>query len=1170
MKDRIPKKPNRYKLLHMATGAEEQVYLERDDEPLVPGTPLNTATLMSDKVSALYGLSVNESTPSQALDKLADHIETVVNPGFETDPEAAYLPANEKVVYVDDTGGDTAAGTQSAPLKTLQKALAVLGADGGTVRIVSKVTFSLPVAPTTHGAVLIEGLTSASTLCISGTSYPCRGDTAFRGLTIKVTKNYTYINGMGYRLGILKGVKTVLADGVTSKLSIRGGGDACNPQSTHVAVFSGTWGTVYGGTSSTVSNPASIEKDTVVAIYGGDIGKVSGGNNVQANASMGTFGGRRFVLLNGVSTMVDNERDVLIQSSSGGYISGDLILHTGNVKCHIGHKDFVNGEKLRNIVMNGSFTVTHKLSVGTPEMPQRNLVVYTYGDMACEPYGSAEVGDNYKITAYGRITGEGIPTVSDETCRKVEYRASVVDDEYASGDVTLPAESPVWKWTATPLDGKTPLRARTVFGAFGLGKGSDGASLVISDYAELADIKVGDTLCDVNSGCVFTVATVGTVSVTVEIASRLPNERAWLYALGGEQTASAVIGGTDCEDMVLGDVVYDDTAFALYRCVAIGTQTVNGEQKLSASFVKIMDLPNSSNITLKGYRKRNYVPITETDSINTAFGKLEGRVAEIANAIFTANNKLVYTFSPDESETFSPPFNGTYDIYAVGGGGDGVGTKGGGGGGVGLLSSYTLTKGETYTITKTANGITLTDSAGSTIISATNGTNATASGVGTGGSASGVTGVTVYAGTAGSGKNGGSVSESLISHEAYVAGKDSDWYAAAYRTINYKGGAGIFGEQAGLPGYAKVQHTGSDIASGYQTYTYHYSFPVAASQTPPEGAGKGGECQKTSIPSRSWTSNRGMMDTYDDAVQYVEDYSGGIGGSGYGGGGSGAASSGGYAGKGARACVHIESVSLEVESTEDPDAGLMGDETGKFKKIGYTNDCDFVVSSSAGGKAAFELAIDSANDGDTILVMPGEYGGTGRLDITKNLNFLGVGMPEIKFSVNVGSAASGDAYTFYTANFNGFALTSVTVDADTNNYSGVSKANLYNCRITGSAGIAGTAANTLFAGGLTSVTFASSQYIYNCRILKFDFDMSASCVVEGCDITVKDTATGSITPTYGGIYRSCVVRLPSGVTAISGLDEITNCTFISSASVTVAARDGGTKSGNTLITAATV
>ena len=248
----------------------------------------------------------------------------------------------------------------------------------------------------------------------------------------------------------------------------------------------------------------------------------------------------------------------------------------------------------------------------------------------------------------------------------------------------------------------------------------------------------------------------------------------------------------------------------------------------------------------------------------------------------------------------------------------------------------------------------------------------------------------------------------------------------------------------------------------------------------------------------------------------------------------------------------------------------LGSGGGGFKKIGFTDDCDYKVTSASGGKTAFTNAINAAASGDTILVMPGEYGGTGRLDITKNLNFLGVGMPEIKFSVNVGSAVSGDAYTFYTANFNGFALTSVTVDVDMNNYSGASKINLYNCRVTGNASIGGTAVNTMFAGGLGSASFTCVQRIYNCRILKFDFDMSASCVVEGCDITVRNTATGSISPTYGGVYRNCIVRLPSAVTAIDNLAEITNCTFVSSASVTVAARDGGTKSGNTLITAATV
>lgn len=74
---------------------------------------------------------------------------------------------------------------------------------------------------------------------------------------------------------------------------------------------------------------------------------------------------------------------------------------------------------------------------------------------------------------------------------------------------------------------------------------------------------------------------------------------------------------------------------------------------------------------------------------------------------------------------------------------------------------------------------------------------------------------------------------------------------------------------------------------------------------------------------------------------------------------------------------------------------------GGYKKIGYTDDCDYKVSASSGGKAAFDAAISAASDGDTILVLAGDYGGSGTLTFKKNLTFVGIGKPVISFPITV-------------------------------------------------------------------------------------------------------------------------------------------------------------------------
>lgn len=72
---------------------------------------------------------------------------------------------------------------------------------------------------------------------------------------------------------------------------------------------------------------------------------------------------------------------------------------------------------------------------------------------------------------------------------------------------------------------------------------------------------------------------------------------------------------------------------------------------------------------------------------------------------------------------------------------------------------------------------------------------------------------------------------------------------------------------------------------------------------------------------------------------------------------------------------------------------------GGFKKIGYSDDCDYKVVSATSALAVFNTALAEANDGDTILIMPGTYAGSGEFLVNKNLTFVGFGNAVIKFDV---------------------------------------------------------------------------------------------------------------------------------------------------------------------------
>lgn len=67
MKDRVPKYPGRVYVTPENEGAPYYATVERADEPVEVGTPLNKATLLSDDVANLISLSGDQATVSEAL-----------------------------------------------------------------------------------------------------------------------------------------------------------------------------------------------------------------------------------------------------------------------------------------------------------------------------------------------------------------------------------------------------------------------------------------------------------------------------------------------------------------------------------------------------------------------------------------------------------------------------------------------------------------------------------------------------------------------------------------------------------------------------------------------------------------------------------------------------------------------------------------------------------------------------------------------------------------------------------------------------------------------------------------------------------------------------------------------------------------------------------------------
>ena len=67
MKDRVPKYPGRVYVTPENEGAPYYATIERADEPVEAGTPLNKATLLSDETAELYEKPTDTAVPDDNL-----------------------------------------------------------------------------------------------------------------------------------------------------------------------------------------------------------------------------------------------------------------------------------------------------------------------------------------------------------------------------------------------------------------------------------------------------------------------------------------------------------------------------------------------------------------------------------------------------------------------------------------------------------------------------------------------------------------------------------------------------------------------------------------------------------------------------------------------------------------------------------------------------------------------------------------------------------------------------------------------------------------------------------------------------------------------------------------------------------------------------------------------
>ena len=170
--------------------------------------------------------------------------------------------ASDKVIYVSDSGKDTAAGTSStAPKKTLASAYSALGKNGGTVVVCGTLTLANAdgfVFPSCDGEIKITSSHNGETfnlakLVLKNKTY-ISGDTVFENLSIESPagnmifccgNNVTFGDGLKVRLTSSGSYPYIFGGTYSGKSGMTV--DACSFKDYTVTVNSGNWSCVRGG-----------------------------------------------------------------------------------------------------------------------------------------------------------------------------------------------------------------------------------------------------------------------------------------------------------------------------------------------------------------------------------------------------------------------------------------------------------------------------------------------------------------------------------------------------------------------------------------------------------------------------------------------------------------------------------------------------------------------------------------------------------------------------------------------------------------------------------------------------------------------------------------------------------------------------------------------------------
>lgn len=293
--------------------------------------------------------------------------------------------ASDKVIYISDSGKDTAAGTSAtAPKKTLASAYSALGRKGGTVIVCGTLTLSNTsgfVFPSCDGEVKITSSHNGETfnlakLVLKNKTY-ISGDTVFENLTIEsVPSNMVFCCGNNVTFG----------DGLKVRLSSSGN---------YPYIFGGT----YGGKPGMSVDGCSF-KDYTVTVNSGNWSAVRGGNYRDDNAQPMGFVGGVSVIINGGTFM------------GTGNSTTDLAVISATSFCGL------DGDAYLEI--NGGTIASSIFGLGRP------------GGNSTRKLSSFEGDVNVKITD-GRFTGTRLAAVQEMMSQELDGNFNV---EITGGDFT--------------------------------------------------------------------------------------------------------------------------------------------------------------------------------------------------------------------------------------------------------------------------------------------------------------------------------------------------------------------------------------------------------------------------------------------------------------------------------------------------------------------------------------------------------------------------------------------------------------------------------------------------------------------------------------------------------------------------------------------------------------